>query len=118
MDNAPAADETSEKFIFSTPEGHALCKRILKDRIPYEPHDVQIEGVYKMLDNIDLFAILATGSGKTSFLSMYMLVILAIQAKPSLYPTASFPSNPHMLVVCPTKYLEHQMVCQPLFIII
>ncbi|KZP10323.1 hypothetical protein FIBSPDRAFT_838662 [Athelia psychrophila] len=109
MNNIPPAPERPHKFLFSTNEGHTLCKTILQDRIPYEPHDVQIDGLCKLLDNIDLFAILATGSGKTSFLSMYMLVLLAIQANPCLCPTASFPRNPCMLAVCPTKYLEHQM---------
>ena len=33
-----------------------------------------------MLDGVDLFAILATGMGKTGFLSMYMLMVLAIKA--------------------------------------
>jgi superfamily II DNA/RNA helicase len=64
-----------------------------------------------VLDNVDLFAVFATGSGKTSFVSMYILVVLAIQKDPSLCPTAKFLENPCVLVICPTKYLEHQMVC-------
>ena len=108
------AEETSQNvpkaFIFSSLEGHALCRLILAAPLPYEPHDFQIEGICKMLDGIDLFAILATGMGKTGFLSMYMLVVLAIKKEPSLCPTAKFPDNPCMLVICPTKYLEHQMV--------
>ena len=47
---------------------------------------------------------------KIGFLSMYMLVVLAIIKDPSLCPAAKFPDNPCMLVICPTKYLEHQMV--------
>jgi hypothetical protein len=39
-----------------------------------------------MLDGVNLFAILATGMGETGFLSMHMLVVLAI-------------------IICPTKYL-------------
>ena len=78
--------------------------------LSFEAHDVQIEGICKVLDNIHLFAVLATRSGKTSFLSMYMLVVLAIKKDPSLCPTANFPDNPCILVICPTKYLEHQMV--------
>src|SRR5882762_7280757 len=109
--NAPKTPSGAEKpFIFSSTEGHALCRRILKELLPYDPHDVQIEGICKVMDNVDLFAILATGSGKTSFLSMYMLVVLAIQRDPSLCPTAKFPENPCLMAICPTKYLEHQMV--------
>ena len=110
MTASTTPEEVVKPFIFSTPEGYTLCCRILKEHIPYEPHDVQIEGICKTLDNIDLFAVLATGSGKTGFLSMYMLVVRAIKKKPSLCPTANFPDNPCTLVICPTKYLEHQMV--------
>jgi superfamily II DNA or RNA helicase len=104
--------EAPTPFVFSSPEGFALCRRILREYLSFDPHDVQIEGVCKVLDGVDLLAILATGTGKTSFLSMYMLVILAINNDPSLCPSAKFPENPCMLVICPTKYLEHQMVCQ------
>jgi superfamily II DNA/RNA helicase len=110
MNASNAPDEATKPFVFSSPEGYALCRHILKEHLPYDPHDVQIEGICKILDNVDLFAVLATGSGKTSFLSMYMLVVLAIQRDPSLCPTAKFPENPCLLVICPTKYLEHQMV--------
>jgi hypothetical protein len=51
--------------------------------------------------------------GKTSFFSMYMVIVLAILAKPSLLcPAAAkkFPNNPCMLVILPTKYLEDQML--------
>ena len=98
-------------FIFSSPEGFSLCRRILKEHLPYDPHDFQIEGICKLIDGIDLLAILATGTGKTGFLSMYMLVMLAIKQDPSLCPSAKFLDNPCLLVICPTKYLEHQMVC-------
>jgi hypothetical protein len=48
--------------------------------------------------------------GKTGFLSMYMLVVLAIKKDLSLYHTAKFLDNLCMLVICPMKYLEYQMV--------
>ena len=110
MNASHTPEEAAKPFVFSSPEGYALCRCILKEYLSFEPHDVQIEGICKVLDNIDLFAVLATGSGKTSFLSMYMLVVLAIKKDPSLCPTANFPDNPCILVICPTKYLEHQMV--------
>jgi superfamily II DNA/RNA helicase len=110
MDTNEPHPEEPPIFLFSTPEGHALCRKILEAHLTYEPHDIQIEGICKVLDNVDLLVILATGMGKTGFLSMYMLVVLAIKKDPSLCPTAKFPDNPCMLVICPTKYLEHQMV--------
>jgi len=75
-------------------------------------HDVQIEGFCKILDNIDLLAVLATGSGKAAFVSMFILIVLAIKKNSSLCTclTAKFPDNPCVLFMCPTKYLEHQMV--------
>jgi len=90
MNTSKTPEEAAKPFVFSSPEGHALCRHILKEYLPYDPHNVQIEGFCKILDNIDLFAVLATGSGKTSFLSMYILVVLAIKKDPSLCPTANF----------------------------
>ena len=110
MNASETPQETAKPFVFSSPEGYSLCRHILKEYLSYDPHDVQIEGICKVLDNVDLFAVLATGSGKTGFLSMYMLVVLAIKKDPSLCPTAKFPDNPCILAICPTKYLEHQMV--------
>ena len=71
---------------------------------------MQIKGFCKILDNIDLLAVLATGLGETAFVSMFILIVLAIKKNPSLCPTAKFLDNPCVLVICPTKYLEHQMV--------
>src|ERR1700691_5231044 len=53
-------------FVFSSPEGFSLCRRILKESLPYDPHDFQIEGICKAFDRVDLNAILATGTGKGS----------------------------------------------------
>jgi hypothetical protein len=110
MNAQEAPDTAPTPFMFSSPEGFALCWRILDAHLSYSPHDFQIEGICKVLDRVDLLAILATGTGKTGFLSMYMLVVLAIKKDPSLCLTAKFPDNPCLLAICPTKYLEHQMV--------
>ena len=83
MSASTTPEEVVKPFIFSTPEGYTLCHCILKEHIPYEPHDVQIEGICKTLDNIDLFAVLAIGSGKTGFLSMYIMEFL-IRCSPFL----------------------------------
>ena len=76
-------------FVFSLPKGYALCCGILATNFDYEPHYVQVEGICKLCDRVDVFAILHTGMGKTSFLSMYMVIMLAILAKPSLCPAAA-----------------------------
>ena len=71
MNAREASQEAPLPFLFSSPEGFALCRRILSEHLPYDPHDFQIEGICKVLDRVDLLAILATGSGKTGFLSTH-----------------------------------------------
>jgi superfamily II DNA/RNA helicase len=98
-------------FLFSSAEGYALCRRILRPLLPYDPHDYQLEGICKALDGVDVLAILPTGSGKTGLLSMFLLVVRALAQDPSLCPTAKkFPKNPAILVICPTNFIEHQIV--------
>ncbi|KAJ7480358.1 P-loop containing nucleoside triphosphate hydrolase protein [Mycena galericulata] len=100
----------SEAFRWSSPEGHALAHRILRESpLEYDPHDYQIEGVCASLDGIDLLAITPTGSGKTGFYTMYMLIILAVLKDPNLCPTASFPADPCLIVICPTIPLQLEM---------
>ena len=67
--NAHEITQEPPKIIFSSDEGFKLCQQILEAQLPYSPHDFQIEGICKALDSVDLLAILATGSGKTGFLS-------------------------------------------------
>ncbi|KAJ7705658.1 P-loop containing nucleoside triphosphate hydrolase protein [Mycena metata] len=97
-------------FKWTSPEGHTLARRILNaSPLPYDPHDYQIEGVCSSLDGVDLFAITPTGSGKTGFYTMYMLIILAVLRDESLCPTAKFPADPCLIVVCPTIPLQLEM---------
>ena len=82
----------SEPFKWSSPTGQVICRKILKDTtLKYELHDWQVEGVCQSLDGVDLLAITPTGSGKTSYYMMYILVILAILKDHSLCPTVKFP---------------------------
>ena len=100
-----------ETFIWSSPAGFQLVRRIIKSTaIPYEPHDYQLEGVCKSLDGIDLFAITPTGSGKTGYYILYILVVLAVIKDPTLCPSAKFPENPCLLIICPTIPLQMEMV--------
>jgi hypothetical protein len=63
--NAQAVPQPALKpFVFCSEASEELCRRILKEHLlPYEPYNVQIQGICKVLDHIDLFAILATGTG-------------------------------------------------------
>ncbi|KAJ7108022.1 hypothetical protein C8R43DRAFT_1163484 [Mycena crocata] len=103
----------SQPFLWSSPAGFALVRRIVDPTpIPYIPHDYQLEGVCKSLDGINLFAITPTGSGKTSYYIIYITVVLAVVNDPSLCPSANFPDNPLLLVICPTIPLQIEMAAQ------
>ncbi|KAJ7497874.1 hypothetical protein B0H11DRAFT_2384732 [Mycena galericulata] len=100
----------SDPFLWSSPEGYSLVRRILEPTpVPYIPHDHQLEGVCKSLDGVNLFAITPTGSGKTSYYTIYIIVVLAVVKDPSLCPSAKFPENPYLLVICPTIPLQLEM---------
>ena len=81
MDACKTLQEALPLFLSSSPEGFALCQHILKE---------YLQGICKVFDQVDLLAILATGTGKTGFLTMYMLVVLAIKKDFSLCPSAKF----------------------------
>ncbi|KAI0746874.1 P-loop containing nucleoside triphosphate hydrolase protein [Daedaleopsis nitida] len=68
-------------------------------------------GVQKALDKIDV-AITPTGSGKTGFLTMYLLVMHAIMKNPERCPNPPqhFRKDAAMVLVCPTRSLEVDMV--------
>ncbi|KAF8809475.1 hypothetical protein BYT27DRAFT_6520268 [Phlegmacium glaucopus] len=59
--NAPYRPEAQNwAFKFGSSNSHALCRQIFAKLLPYDPHPhgVQIEGISKLLDGIDLFVIL------------------------------------------------------------
>ncbi|KAJ7450708.1 P-loop containing nucleoside triphosphate hydrolase protein, partial [Mycena galericulata] len=95
---------------FSSPTGSSLVRNILLTALPtFEPHSYQTDGICKVLDKIDLVAVTPTGSGKTGFLFLTILVMKAIAANPSLCPGVTFPRDPAIVVVCPTNSIEQQM---------
>ncbi|KAH9917525.1 P-loop containing nucleoside triphosphate hydrolase protein [Amylocystis lapponica] len=98
-------------YQFSTPAGKALVRSILKPYLPYDPHDYQIEGVCQSLDGVDLLAVLATGSGKTGYFTMYMLVLRSLSENPNLCspPKKNIPKDPAIILVYPTLSLEEEM---------
>ena len=102
----------TSQYVFSTTEGRALVRKTLRNSIPYDPHDYQLEGVCQVLDGRDLLAALATGSGKTGFYYMYMLMLIELSENPSLCdpPYPAVPKDPAMVAVYPTIGLEEQLV--------
>ena len=111
-----ASNALGSHTVYTTAPGRVLVRQILSqcEPVPIEPHDYQVEGICRSLDGDDVIATMATGAGKTGLLSFLMLVICAISRDPSLaLQNRTFPKNPCMLVICPTKALEEDMVCAP-----
>jgi hypothetical protein len=99
-------------FKFYSAPGFKLAREILLEVLPhFDPHHYQIDGICKVLDGIDLVAVTSTGSGKTAYLFLSILVMIAISKSPALCPAVKFPKDPAIVVVCPTNSIEQQMVC-------
>ncbi|KAJ7083420.1 P-loop containing nucleoside triphosphate hydrolase protein, partial [Mycena epipterygia] len=99
-----------DAFTFHSPDGFSLVRGILFSALPtFEPHSYQMDGICKVLDKVDLVAVTPTGSGKTGFLFLTILVMIAIAKNPSLCPSVVFPKDPAIVVVCPTNSTEQQM---------
>ena len=117
MDPPTATPNTSPSHtIYNTPSGRSLVCQILSqcEPVAIEPHDYQCEGICWALDGDDI-ATMATGAGKTGLLSFLMLVVCAISRDPSLaLQNRTFSKDPCMLIICPTKALEEDMVCNVL----
>ena len=64
-----------------------------------------------MIDGINLMALTRTGSGKTGYFTMYMLLLLALSKDPRIVMPAkkSVPKNPVMVLVFPTDGVEEEM---------
>ncbi|KAJ6503469.1 P-loop containing nucleoside triphosphate hydrolase protein [Mycena vitilis] len=97
-------------FKFHSQPGFDLVRKILLGLLPtFEPHHYQMDGICKVLDKVDLIAVTPTGSGKTAYLFLTILVMMAIAKTPSLCPAVKFPKDPAIIVVCPTNSIETQM---------
>ncbi|RDB16714.1 ATP-dependent DNA helicase Q1 [Hypsizygus marmoreus] len=101
--------DTQELSQFRSTDGWKLCRQILLGLLPFGPHDYQVDGVAHLLDGIHVLAVSATGSGKTAYIYMLVHILLKILKDPSLCPSAVFPRNPAIIVVCPTTALEENM---------
>jgi Lhr-like helicase len=50
----------------------------------YDPHDAQLEGICKAVDGINIMVLTPTGSGKTGYLTMHILLMISLAANPEL----------------------------------
>ncbi|KAJ7688812.1 hypothetical protein B0H17DRAFT_1202680 [Mycena rosella] len=99
-----------DAFKFYSEPGFTLVRKILLAVLPtFEPHHYQLDGICKVLDGIDLVAVTPTGSGKTAYLFLTIIVMIAISKTPALCPAVHFPIDPAIIVVCPTNSIEQQM---------
>ena len=99
--------------VYDTLEGAALACCILAKALLFKPHDFQVEGICALLDGHDLLVTMATGSGKTGYFIMLMLIMCAIsQSEDQTLALGgrTFPKDPAMIIVCPTKALQQDMV--------
>ncbi|KAJ3748286.1 P-loop containing nucleoside triphosphate hydrolase protein [Lentinula raphanica] len=114
-DVALAANNSTTPFSFRSQAGHTLIAQIVQLYAPFRPHDHVLDGIGEMLDGKDLVAITPTGSGKTGYISFTALVVRELTRYPEKYPEVQnaakrFPKNPLMLAICPTNYLEYQLM--------
>lgn len=98
--------------LFSSETGKGFLYEILQDLWSHTPRDYQIEAVAKLLDGIDVLAILPTGAGKTAILVMFILILDQIRLNPQRFPSnrRRFPVEPIAVVVYPTNCLEEEQV--------
>jgi len=102
---------SNEPFKFSSPDGWQICRKILIDKLPFGPHDYQLEGITRALNGQDVVAVSATGSGKSAYIYMLAIVLRELAKPSSLYPTErKFHTDPAVVVVCPTTALEDDLV--------
>ncbi|THU99819.1 hypothetical protein K435DRAFT_855312 [Dendrothele bispora CBS 962.96] len=105
----------SDAIKFQSDEGREVLKSIVKKLIPQWPnglHNFQLDSLPIILDNEDLFAITATGDGKSALFAVPILVHLEISKNPDQYPKFKIPlrKKPVGIVVTPTKGLANNIV--------
>ena len=103
------------RISFASAEGTKTVNSIVKKLIPKWTNglrDLQLICIPKILDLHDVFAIDATGGGKSALFGVPILVHLEISKNPNSYPTFAVPIhlNPIGVVVTPTKGLASNIV--------
>ncbi|KAJ7108583.1 P-loop containing nucleoside triphosphate hydrolase protein [Mycena epipterygia] len=98
---------------WQTPEGHAIIRKIVKEKIPEWTeglHDWQVIVVAWILDGGDVLCITATGDGKSAIFSVPMIVLLEVARNPTAYRGYVSPKKPVGIVIAPTKGLSANIV--------
>jgi hypothetical protein len=110
-------DSNISDYQFNTLKGLHLAKKVLQPLLLYDPHDDQLEGSCKMIDDINFMALMHTSFEKTSYFTMYMLLLLALSKDPSIVAPAKkyVLKNPVMVLVFPTNGVEEEMVSFTVF---
>ena len=75
---------SNEPFKFSSPHRWQICRKNITDKLPFGPHDYQLEGI---TDGQDVVAVSAAGSGKSAHIYMLAIVLLELAKDPSLSPS-------------------------------
>ena len=91
-------------FSFSSDAREELIREVLHDLWLRTPRDHQIEAVGRLPDGIDVLTILPTGAGKTTILTMFMVILDQMKLNPGHY-FRRFPEEPIVVVVYPTNCL-------------
>ncbi|KAE9390951.1 hypothetical protein BT96DRAFT_1062434 [Gymnopus androsaceus JB14] len=105
----------SSNVAFTSIEGVNTVNSIVKKLIPKWKdglREIQLFCILTILNLEDVFAIEATGGGKSALFGIPVLVHLEISQNPSLYPKFTVPirSDPIAVVVTPTKGLASNIV--------
>jgi superfamily II DNA/RNA helicase len=101
---------------FASNEGLETINSIVKKLIPKWKDGlrlIQRDSIPKILNLEDVFAIDATGGGKSALFGVPILVHQEISQNPSVYPifNVSIRPKPVGVVVTPTKGLASNIVC-------
>ncbi|KAJ7602745.1 P-loop containing nucleoside triphosphate hydrolase protein [Mycena polygramma] len=98
---------------WQTTEGHALIRKIVKEKIPQWTgglHDWQVIVVAWILDGEDVLCITATGDGKSAIFAVPIIILLELARNPTAYPRFANQKKPVGLVIAPTKGLSTNIV--------
>ncbi|THU95733.1 hypothetical protein K435DRAFT_665772 [Dendrothele bispora CBS 962.96] len=104
---------------FLSNEGLQTLKTIIRTNIPQWTEGLrpfQLQSIPLILENQDVFAITATGDGKSALFAVPILVHQELSKNPELYPqfSVSIRQDPIGIVVTPTKGLANNIVCSKL----
>ncbi|KAJ7768604.1 P-loop containing nucleoside triphosphate hydrolase protein [Mycena maculata] len=94
---------------WQTPEGHAIIRQVVKEKIPEWTgglHDWQVIVVTWILDGEDALCITATGDGKSAIFAVPIIVLLEVAQNPTKYRGFAVNQKKAVgIVIVPTKGL-------------